>query len=111
MNQEEIKAKLLKANNELPEGYCITNAENLERIVSERKACLTLLSKIERGDRLPTFDQIQKIALFFQVPINNLQALLIAQRIIKDYGLNEITIKALELVKQEFSTPKNIKND
>ena len=86
-------------------------SKTLHQIAIETDIDATLLSKIERGDRLPTFDQIQKIALFFQVPINNLQALLIAQRIIKDYGLNEITIKALELVKQEFSTPKNIKND
>ena len=71
----------------------------------------TLLSKIERGYRLPTFDQIQRIALFFQIPTDNLQVLLIARKIIKDYGLNETTMKALELVKEEFSTPKNIKND
>ena len=71
----------------------------------------TLLSKIERGDRLPTDAQISKIALFFQVPINNLQVLSIARKIIKDYGLNEITMEAIQLVKKEFKSSKTLSND
>lgn len=71
----------------------------------------TLLSKIERGDRLPTDIQISKLSVFFQIPVKNLQTISIAEKIIKDFGLNETTIDALQLVQEEFITYKSNKNE
>ncbi len=62
----------------------------------------TLLSKIERGSRLATDEQIQKLALYFDVPIEDIQSKAIAEKIIKEYGLNETTVQALNLVQEEF---------
>lgn len=66
----------------------------------------TLLSKIERGERLPTDEQVAKLAAFFKIPVNVLRVQSIAEKIIKDYGLNETTLNALNLVKEEFVSYK-----
>lgn len=71
----------------------------------------TLLSKIERGSRFATDEQLSKLAQFFDVPLKNLQSKTIAEKIIKDYGLNETTLNALHLVQEQFETYKTTKND
>lgn len=62
----------------------------------------TLLSKIERGTRLATDEQLQKLALYYNVPLEDFQSKAIAEKIIKEYGLNETTAQALNLVQEEF---------
>jgi HTH-type transcriptional regulator, competence development regulator len=71
----------------------------------------TLLSKIERGSRFATEEQIAKIAVFFCIPLETLQIKSIAEKIIKEYGLNETTLNALQIVQEEFETYKTNKND
>jgi transcriptional regulator with XRE-family HTH domain len=71
----------------------------------------TLLSKIERGSRFATDEQLSKLAQFFDIPLENLQSKAIAEKIIKEYGLNETTVNALSLVQEEFETYKTTKND
>ena len=71
----------------------------------------TLLSKIERGSRFATDEQLSKLAHFFDIPLVNLQSKSIAEKIIKEYGLNEITVNALHLLQEEFETYKTAKND
>jgi transcriptional regulator with XRE-family HTH domain len=55
----------------------------------------TLLSKIEWGSRFATDEQLSKLAQFFDVPLENLRSKAIAEKIIKEYGLNETTVNAL----------------
>ncbi len=71
----------------------------------------TLLSKIERGSRFATDEQLYKLAQFFDIALENLQSKSIAEKIIKEYGLNETTVNALHLVQEEFETYKTNKND
>lgn len=71
----------------------------------------TLLSKIERGSRLATDEQLSKLAHFFKIPLENLQSKAIAEKIIKEYGLNETTVHAIHLVQEEFVTYNTKKND
>lgn len=71
----------------------------------------TLLSKIERGSRFATDEQLSNLAHFFDIPLESLQSKTIAEKIIKEYGLNEITVNALHLVQEEFETYKTAKND
>ncbi len=61
-----------------------------------------MLSKIERGERLPTSEQINKIARHFKVPENNLRSKLTAEKILREYGANEVTLDALSIVKEEI---------
>lgn len=71
----------------------------------------TLLSKIERGNRFATNEQLFKLSQFFDIPLETLQTKSIAEKIIKEYGLNEMTFNAIQLLHEEFATHKINKND
>lgn len=62
----------------------------------------TILSKIERGKRLPTDEQIERLAHYFDVSCDVLLSQTIAEKIIKTYGINEATKTAIQLVKEQF---------
>ncbi|NJN95147.1 MAG: helix-turn-helix domain-containing protein [Anaerolineales bacterium] len=71
----------------------------------------TLLSKIERGERLPTEVQLARFAEYFGVPLAELTAQVIADRIILEYGPQETTLQALNIVRERIvpykvETPK-----
>ncbi|MBN8685037.1 MAG: helix-turn-helix transcriptional regulator [Chitinophagales bacterium] len=61
-----------------------------------------LLSKIERGERLPTFLQLSQLAQYYQVEESSLKAKLMAEKIIKDYGLNNTTQEAIRIVEEQL---------
>jgi transcriptional regulator with XRE-family HTH domain len=61
-----------------------------------------MLSKIERGERLPTSEQIKRIAKHFKVPENILRSKLTAEKILREYGANEVTLDAISIVKEEI---------
>jgi transcriptional regulator with XRE-family HTH domain len=61
-----------------------------------------LLSKIERGERLPTFLQLAQLAKYYQVEESVLKAKLMAEKIIKDYGLNDTTQEAIRIVEEQL---------
>jgi len=63
---------------------------------------LTILSKIERGERLPTREQLSILANYYKHNKSELKTLLIAEKIIKDYGINVDTQKAISLVKKQI---------
>ena len=71
----------------------------------------TLLSKIERGERLPTVEQVEKLASFFGILENELKVQFIAEKIIKDYGINDITLRATFLVQEKITIIDNPNND
>jgi transcriptional regulator with XRE-family HTH domain len=62
----------------------------------------TILSKIERGERFPTVEQIKRLADFYGISEELLKTKFIAEKIIKDYGLNDTTLNAILLVREEF---------
>ena len=61
----------------------------------------TMLSKIERGERLPTMEQVKRIANFYRISEKSLRIQVTAKKIIKEYGLNETTLKAVNIVKEQ----------
>lgn len=61
-----------------------------------------LLSKIERGERLPTNEQIKKLARYYKVAETDLKVKATAERIIKEYGANETTYQAIQLVREQL---------
>jgi transcriptional regulator with XRE-family HTH domain len=62
-----------------------------------------LLSKLERGERLPTDEQIKKLAKYFKVAETNLKVKVTAERIIKLYGVNDTTYEAVNLVMEQIT--------
>jgi len=63
---------------------------------------MTLLSKIERGERCPTTTQIERIAEYFGLDKKELEVATTASRILSEYGYNEITFAAATSVQEEI---------
>lgn len=63
----------------------------------------TLLSRFELGERFPTDQQIKRFADYFQLPLQELAAQVIADRIITVYGAEPVTARAAEMVKERLA--------
>ncbi len=61
----------------------------------------TLVSKFERGERIPSEEYIAKFACYYGVSFEILAAQAIADRIIMDYGNRDITLKAVNIVREQ----------
>ena len=61
-----------------------------------------MLSKIERGDRLPTLDQLKRLCKYFKVTEAELKVMHTAEKIIKEYGVNETTYEAVQMVSEQL---------
>jgi transcriptional regulator with XRE-family HTH domain len=83
----------------------LRNEQNLtlHQVAKDTDIDMTMLSKIERGERLPTIEQVKRIATFFQLNENELLSKLTAEKIVKDYGINETTLNAVQLVKEQIA--------
>lgn len=62
-----------------------------------------LLSKIERGERLPTSEQLKKLSVYYGVPEKESKVKHTAEKILKEYGANEITYDAIQLVNEQLT--------
>lgn len=62
-----------------------------------------MLSKIERGHRLPTKDQIKKLASCFNTSESDLVTMLTAEKIVKEFGVNQITYDAVKNVQKKLA--------
>ena len=67
----------------------------------------TLLSRFELGERFPTDEQIKRFAEYFQLPVEELSAMVIADRIIAAYGAEGATLRATELVRERITENQN----
>jgi len=62
-----------------------------------------MLSKIERGERLPTLEQLKKLCKYFKVSESDLKVMHTAEKIIKEYGVNETTYEAVRMVEEQIT--------
>lgn len=62
-----------------------------------------MLSKIERGERLPTSEQLKRLAKFYKVSEASLKVKHTAEKILKEYGANETTYDAIQLVNEQLT--------
>ena len=60
-----------------------------------------LLSKIERGERLPTSKQLKKLSVYYSVSEKELKVKHTAEKILKEYGANETTYDAIKLINEQ----------
>ncbi len=70
----------------------------------------TLLSRIERGDRLPTISQTKALAKFYGADVRELEAARIAEKFIREYGQNPALEDALELIHETATVYKTNKS-
>jgi transcriptional regulator with XRE-family HTH domain len=62
-----------------------------------------MLSKIERGSRMPTLEQLTRLSKYFKVPEADLQVMHTAEKIIKEYGINKTTYEAVRMVEEQIT--------
>lgn len=79
-------------------------SETLHQVSMGTNIDVTLLSKFERNVRFPTNDQINRMAEYFNTSSGDLIALVVSNKIINDYGLNDITNKAINLVSEQLTS-------
>lgn len=63
----------------------------------------TLLSRLELGERFPTDEQLQRFADYFSLPAKELAAQVLADRIISTYGADDVTARAVAMVRERLS--------
>ena len=87
--------------------------ETLHMVAMGTNIDMTLLSKFERGERLPTPNQVQKLARHFGLDNTKMEIEVIAGRILNLYGYKEVTYWAAKHVQErmeKYNTDKNGRN-
>lgn len=64
----------------------------------------SLLSKIEHGERFPTEQQLEKLAKHFDILLEELTALVIAEKIVTSYAANTTTLQALKIAEARINS-------
>ena len=77
--------------------------ETLHQLSMGTDIDMTLLSKFERNVRFPTDDQLKRISNYLSIPENELKSIVISSKIVKEYGINDTTYKAVQLVNEQFT--------
>jgi len=73
----------------------------LREVAAAAEMDVAHLSKLELGQRVPTEDQALKLAKFFGVPSNEMQARWIAERFRSSYGRYPAAQEAIEILAEE----------
>jgi len=76
--------------------------ETLHVVAMGTNVDMTLLSKFERGERLPTIEQIERIAGYFGIDKKQLAVETTAGKILTVYGYNDVTYGAAMFVQEEM---------
>jgi len=77
--------------------------ETLHQLSMGTDIDLTLLSKFERNVRFPTNEQLERISKYFQISEAELKSIVISNKIVKEYGINDVTYKAIQLVSEQMA--------
>ena len=80
----------------------IDRKETLHTVSMGTNIDMTLLSKFERGERLPTNEQIQRLAGYFSLDEKQLAIEAMARKILTEYGYNDVTYQAVLYVQEEI---------
>lgn len=81
-----------------------SRAETLHQIYKGTDIDSPMLSKIERGERLPTSEQLKRLAKFYKVSEASLKIKHTVEIFLKEYGANETTYDAIQLVNEQLTT-------
>jgi transcriptional regulator with XRE-family HTH domain len=76
--------------------------ETLHTVAMGTNIDMTLLSKFERGERLPTNEQIERIAGYFSLDQKQLAVEATAGKILSEYGYNDVTYGAAMFVQEKM---------
>lgn len=78
--------------------------ETLHELSMGTNIDVTLLSKIERNVRFPTNTQVENLSKHLNLSEVDLKSLVVSSKIIKKYGISDVTKKAIQLVSEEIAS-------
>ena len=78
----------------------------LREVAAKTELDQALLSKVERGERLPTKDQVLKLCHLFQANEKKLLVLYLSDKLIESFGKEDFAIEAMQ---QTIKKLKNIR--
>jgi transcriptional regulator with XRE-family HTH domain len=77
--------------------------ETLHQVAKGTDIDSPMLSKIERGERMPTLEQLKRLSMYFKVSESDLKVMHTAEKIIKEFGANETTYEAVKMVEEQLT--------
>lgn len=83
--------------------FRLEKKETLHKVAMGTDIDMTTLSKFEHKERMPTEEQLAKLARYFSVNTEELLAELTAEKIVYEYGINDVTYEALLMVMESFT--------
>jgi transcriptional regulator with XRE-family HTH domain len=78
--------------------------ETLHQLSMGTDIDVTLLSKFERNVRFPTNEQLERISKYLKISEVELKSIVISNKIVKAYGINDVTQKAIHLVSEQLTS-------
>ncbi len=77
--------------------------QTLHQVAKSTDIDSPLISKIERGERIPTAEQIKKFSKYYKIDEGHLKVMAAAGKIIKEYGVSDETYEALSIVMEQIT--------
>ena len=75
----------------------------LRQVASEIEIDQALLSKIERGERIPTKQQVIRLARFYKVDENKLLIAFLSDKLVNELQDEEMAVKAMQVAEKKMN--------
>jgi len=82
----------------------------LRQVAAEIEIDQALLSKIERGERMPTKDQVIRLAKFYKVDLNEFLIAFISDKLVYELQNEEVALKAMQVAEKKINYIAKKKN-
>jgi transcriptional regulator with XRE-family HTH domain len=69
-----------------------------------------LLSKIERGERLPTKAQVMRLAQFYKIDLNEILITFLSDKLVYEVRNEEVALRAIQVAEKKIGYLKKNKN-
>lgn len=82
----------------------------LRQVAAEIEIDQALLSKIERGERMPTKDQVIRLAKFYKADPNEFLIAFISDKLVYELQDEEVALKAMQVAEKKINYIIKMKN-
>jgi len=93
----------LKTTAELIRELREKNGLFLRQVAAEIEIDQALLSKIERGERMPTKDQIVRLAKFYKVDLDETLITFFSDKLVYEVQDEDVALKAMQVAEKKIS--------
>lgn len=82
----------------------------LRQVAAEIEIDQALLSKIERGERMPTKDQIVRLAKFYKVDLDETLITFFSDKLVYEVQDEDVALKAMQVAEKKINYLNKNKN-